>query len=328
MHTSSCCLTLSIALLALFHAPSQRRPRHRLNADRVRVFFSGTLHAIRCSEFIAKDTVRVGVPIKWRGGEYGWISSWQHPTCLRVPDRTKAELAKEIHGIDDLTREDREATLKELTSKTAVALEEVDPNDLAFSKPEGPVPRLPAPEGLTRPLLAFQEEGLGWMVANETGPVQGGILADEMGMGKTIQTISMLLHQKAERVKAAVALAKEGKVLTEAEKRELGHGPTLVVVPTSALVQWEEEIRSCTKEGALKVLVYYAERAALKKVREETTRASATFNTRQLESNVCFTRHGFVPTLPRTLIRPFNHRINRLARAAILRMSWRRWMSS
>ena len=28
----------------------------------------------RCSELIPKGVPRVGVPIKWRGGEYGWIS--------------------------------------------------------------------------------------------------------------------------------------------------------------------------------------------------------------------------------------------------------------
>ena len=44
----------------------------------------------RCSELIAKATVRVGVPIKWRGGEYGWISSWQHPTCLARNSRRRS----------------------------------------------------------------------------------------------------------------------------------------------------------------------------------------------------------------------------------------------
>lgn len=59
--------------------------------------------------------MRIGVPIKWRGGEWGWISSWQHPTCLRIPDRTKAELMNEIHGLGNLTPENREATLAGLS---------------------------------------------------------------------------------------------------------------------------------------------------------------------------------------------------------------------
>lgn len=200
----------------------------------------------------------MGVPIKWRGGEYGWISSWQHPTCLRVPDVSRAELATQIHGLNDLSTEDRKATLDELTSKDAVQLDTIDPNDPSFSKRDDskPAPRLDAPRQLTRPLLGFQQEGLGWMVANEAGAVNGGILADEMGMGKTIQTIALLLHQKDAREKLAVAAAKKGR----ATRREDARAPTLVVVPTSALAQWEDEIRDCVAPGALRVVVYYADR--------------------------------------------------------------------
>mgnify|MGYP002045971015 CR=1 FL=1 len=46
-------------------------------------------------------------------------------------------------------------------------------------------------------LLKFQEEGLYWMKTREDDAnVNGGILADEMGMGKTIQMISLILEQK------------------------------------------------------------------------------------------------------------------------------------
>ena len=30
-------------------------------------------------------------------------------------------------------------------------------------------------------MLPYQKEGLGWLCAQEDGPVKGGILADEMG---------------------------------------------------------------------------------------------------------------------------------------------------
>ena len=33
-------------------------------------------------EKIAKDTVRVGEPLKYRGGDYGWISKWMHPSVI------------------------------------------------------------------------------------------------------------------------------------------------------------------------------------------------------------------------------------------------------
>ena len=221
----------------------------------------------RCSELIPKGVPRVGVPIKWRGGEYGWISSWTHPACLRVPDvADEAQLAREIHGLETLSKADRELVLGELTSAEPVDLDDVDPNDPAHAEPEGPIARLPAPAALSRPLLSFQEEGLGWMVAAEAGAVRGGILADEMGMGKTIQTISLMLHQKAERAKR---LAKRAADRGEARSRAERTAPTLVVVPTSALAQWEDEIRDCTAAGALRVLVYYADRKSIAKAHIE-----------------------------------------------------------
>lgn len=47
-------------------------------------------------------------------------------------------------------------------------------------------PMEPPPE-LLMELLPYQKEFLGWAVGQEKGPIKGGILADEMGMGKTIQ---------------------------------------------------------------------------------------------------------------------------------------------
>lgn len=43
------------------------------------------------------------------------------------------------------------------------------------------------PRELVLQLLPFQKEFLGWAVQQEQGDIKGGILADEMGMGKTIQ---------------------------------------------------------------------------------------------------------------------------------------------
>mgnify|MGYP006075928877 FL=1 len=228
----------------------------------------------------------MGVPIKWRGGEYGWISSWQHPQCLRVPDVSRAELATQMYGLNALSVTDRTAVLDELLSKTAVALETVDPDDLSFSKRDGKTPpaKLPTPAQLTRPLLPFQQEGLAWMVDNEQSVVNGGILADEMGMGKTIQTIALLLHQKATRIAKELALAKKGTYCLSQIPTQFAHtrltlfftikgqatssagktnAPTLVIVPTSALTQWEDEIRDCVTPGSLSVVVYYSNRAKL-----------------------------------------------------------------
>ncbi|KAJ2699758.1 DNA repair protein rad16 [Coemansia sp. IMI 203386] len=91
--------------------------------------------------------------------------------------------------------------------------------------------KIEQPADLKIKLLPFQQEGVWWMSQQENTMFHGGILADEMGMGKTLQTIALLL-------------ANRGK-------------PTLVVCPTVALLQWKAEIEAAT--NALSILVYYGD---------------------------------------------------------------------
>ncbi|KAJ2798089.1 DNA repair protein rad16, partial [Coemansia guatemalensis] len=87
-----------------------------------------------------------------------------------------------------------------------------------------PPPRAPQlidqPAALKIKLLPFQQEGVKWMADQEDTLFKGGILADEMGMGKTLQTIALMLVNH--------------------------HRPTLVVCPTVALLQWKAEIEAAT----------------------------------------------------------------------------------
>ena len=89
----------------------------------------------------------------------------------------------------------------------------------------------PQPEGLTLTMLPFQLEGLYWMRNQEKTDFKGGILADEMGMGKTIQTIALLMAEPRQK-------------------------PNLVVAPTVALLQWRNEIEKHTA-NALSVTVFH-----------------------------------------------------------------------
>ena len=88
------------------------------------------------------------------------------------------------------------------------------------------------PQSITRNLKSFQLEGLDWMMKQEQSQWKGGLLGDEMGMGKTIQAVSLIMSDHP---------AKD---------------PTLVVVPPVALLQWQNEIELYTN-GKLNVFIYH-----------------------------------------------------------------------
>lgn len=73
------------------------------------------------------------------------------------------------------------------------------------------------PREMTTKLLDFQLYGISWMMNRERSEIRGGILADEMGMGKTLQALGLILN---------------------GNKGEL----TLVIVPAVAMNQWIEEM--------------------------------------------------------------------------------------
>jgi DNA repair protein RAD16 len=104
-------------------------------------------------------------------------------------------------------------------------------DDLKQVQPITPMPA-EQPTGISRKLKSFQLEGLNWMIRQEQSQWKGGLLGDEMGMGKTIQAVSLIMSDFP---------AKD---------------PTLVVVPPVALMQWQAEINDYTN-GKLNVLIYH-----------------------------------------------------------------------
>lgn len=85
------------------------------------------------------------------------------------------------------------------------------------SKEAPPPPRSNGALLKTRLISPYQHEGLKWLVARESAPVNsGGFLCDEMGLGKTVQLIATMLANPKPR--------------------------TLIIVPKSIVGQWCSEV--------------------------------------------------------------------------------------
>ncbi len=87
------------------------------------------------------------------------------------------------------------------------------------------------PKQIKAGLRHYQKEGLNWL--NFLDEMQwGGILADDMGLGKTLQVLAFLQRQTNNN-----------------------RGPNLIVVPTTLLFNWENEMKKFAPK--LKTFYYY-----------------------------------------------------------------------
>lgn len=113
----------------------------------------------------------------------------------------------------------------------------------------------PAPDILL-PLLRFQKEWLAWALKQEESNIRGGILADEMGMGKTIQAISLVLTSRYLRSESIGVVASSDLPSTSSSSLPRTKC-TLVICPVVAVIQWVGEIERYTEKGSARVLVYH-----------------------------------------------------------------------
>ncbi|KAK3146253.1 hypothetical protein QOZ80_3BG0263630 [Eleusine coracana subsp. coracana] len=93
-------------------------------------------------------------------------------------------------------------------------------------------------------LKSYQIKGVKWLISLWQNGLNG-ILADQMGLGKTIQTIAFLAHLK-------------GKGM---------HGPYMIIAPLSTLSNWVNEISRFTP--SLASIIYHGDKAARAEIRRK-----------------------------------------------------------
>ncbi|KAK7931318.1 hypothetical protein PG985_002030 [Apiospora marii] len=98
-------------------------------------------------------------------------------------------------------------------------------------------PGADTPPGMSVKLMPHQRLGLEWLMKREDA-YSGSILADDVGLGKTIQTLALILARPA---------AAKTKNKT-----------TLLVVPLCLLDQWEKELKDKVKPGELRAKIYHS----------------------------------------------------------------------
>ena len=140
-----------------------------------------------------------------------WLKKYERLFRTGTIKKGKIEIPKTLFSVVDELFENMEASddvLKEIKEKKEKLK--------AFTK----IKKIKQPKGINAKLRDYQMSGVNWLNFLEDFN-WGGCLADDMGLGKTIQIITFFKHLKDKR--------KSKKA-------------NLVVVPTSLIFNWQEEL--------------------------------------------------------------------------------------
>uniref|UniRef100_A0A674NN30 Transcription termination factor 2 n=1 Tax=Takifugu rubripes TaxID=31033 RepID=A0A674NN30_TAKRU len=127
------------------------------------------------------------------------------------------------------------------------------------------------PRGLKVKLLPHQKRALAWLLWRETQNPCGGILADEIDLGKTLTMISLILKdkKKGEDKKKEKQL---DKWLSKTDSTLVASKATLIICPTYVIHHWKREIDRHVSSSELSVYLYHGPN------RERSARALADYD--------------------------------------------------
>ena len=133
--------------------------------------------------------------------------------------------------------------------------------------------------GLNATLRNYQADGVRWLwFTTQLG--LGACLADDMGLGKTIQVISLLLQYKQNPAGLSNGTsAKSPGKQSKSEKSRSPTQPSLLIVPTSLLDNWQREIERFAP--GLKMFIAHRshqEAATLKRIAQNPTQELGEFD--------------------------------------------------
>ncbi|OQR86378.1 DNA repair protein [Achlya hypogyna] len=200
---------------------------------------SGRARCKACEQKLEKDELVISVTLEH--SRFGINSYYKHVACSMLCDSVP------LGGLAALSKNDEARLVALMAANRAAGMddERIALREEDFIKREILPGKQPVP-ALTASLLPYQQEGLAWMVNQEAGPYRGGILADEMGMGKTIQAISCFLEQV--RLDPADPMYQANGLLP---------GGTLIICPVIACMQWRSEIERFVAEGSVRVHIHH-----------------------------------------------------------------------
>ncbi|CRG97136.1 DNA repair protein rhp16, putative [Plasmodium gallinaceum] len=117
--------------------------------------------------------------------------------------------------------------------------------------------KLKIPKELKFDLLEYQKEGISWMINQENSNIKGGILADEMGMGKTIQAITLILCQKINQLENKENITLENDIIEiydESDKEFKMKEEESDVIKIGNIIKKEIKVENEIENGALEMV--------------------------------------------------------------------------